>query len=393
MDIFEKCTDYTYAKEAMEGGFYPYFIPFSENEGTEVEYEGRRIIMCGSNNYLGLTTHPKVRRAAQEAIDRYGTSCTGSRFVNGSLDLHEELESELADFVGKEAALVFSTGMQVNLGTISALVGRGDTVVLDKFDHASIVDGARLGWGQTKRFRHNDMADLERVLASIPEGRGKLVIVDGLYSMEGDIAFLPEIVPLCKRYGARLMVDDAHSIGVLGNGRGTAAHFDLTEDVDLIMGTFSKSLASIGGFIAGGEDIIHYIKHFGRAFIFSASISPPNATAARAALKVIQEEPERVQRVNEIGEKMRKSYTEMGFDIGSSKTPIIPIVIGDDLRTAIAWKHLFENGVYVNCVVGQAVPPGRQLLRTSFMASHTDEQLDRVCEILGELASMMGLDQ
>jgi 8-amino-7-oxononanoate synthase len=391
MDIFDKCTDFTYAKEAMEGGFYPYFIPFSENEGTEVEYEGRKLIMCGSNNYLGLTTHPKVRRAAQDAIERYGTSCTGSRFVNGSLDLHEELEAELAKFVGKEAALVFATGMQVNLGTISALVGRGDTVILDKFDHASIVDGARLGWGQTKRFRHNDMEDLERVLASIPEERGKMVVVDGLYSMEGDIAFLPEIVPLCKHYGARLMVDDAHSIGVLGKGRGTAAHYDLTDDVDLIMGTFSKSLASIGGFIAGSEDIIHYIKHFGRAFIFSASISPPNATAAMAALQVIQEEQERVQRVNDIGQKMRELYTEIGFDIGSSITPIIPILIGDDMRTAVAWKYLFDNGVYVNCVVEPAVPPGRQLLRTSYMASHTDEQLDQVGEILDDLATMMGL--
>ncbi|MGW8144324.1 MAG: aminotransferase class I/II-fold pyridoxal phosphate-dependent enzyme [Anaerolineales bacterium] len=393
MDIFDKCTDFTYAKEAMQGGFYPYFIPFAENEGTEVEFEGRRIIMCGSNNYLGLTTHPKVRKAAQDAIDRYGTSCTGSRFVNGSLDLHEELEAELAEFVGKEAALVFATGMQVNLGTISALVGRGDTVILDKYDHASIVDGARLGWGETKRFRHNDMEDLEHVLASIPEERGKLVVVDGLYSMEGDIAFLPEIVPLCKRYGARLMVDDAHSIGVLGKGRGTAAHFGLTDEVDLIMGTFSKSLASIGGFIAGSEDIIHYIKHFGRAFIFSASISPPNASAARAALQVIQTEQERVQRVNDIGEKMRKRYTQLGFDIGTSVTPIIPILIGDDLRTAIAWKHLFDNGVYVNCVVEPAVPPGRQLLRTSYMATHTDEQLDYVTEIFEQLAVMMGLPQ
>jgi 8-amino-7-oxononanoate synthase len=393
MDIFDKCTDFTYAKEAMQGGFYPYFIPFSENEGTEVEFEGRRIIMCGSNNYLGLTTHPKVRKAAQDAIDRYGTSCTGSRFVNGSLDLHEELEAELAEFVGKESALVFATGMQVNLGTISALVSRGDTVILDKYDHASIVDGARLGWGETKRFRHNDMEDLEHVLASIPEERGKLVVVDGLYSMEGDIAFLPEIVPLCKRYGARLMVDDAHSIGVLGKGCGTAAHFGLTDEVDLIMGTFSKSLASIGGFIAGSEDIIHYIKHFGRAFIFSASISPPNASAARAALQVIREEQERVQRVNDIGEKMRKRYTQLGFDIGSSVTPIIPILIGDDLRTAIAWKHLFDNGVYVNCVVEPAVPPGRQLLRTSYMATHTDEQLDHVTEIFEQLAVMMGLPQ
>jgi len=391
MDIFKKCSEFTYAKEAIEGGFYPYFIPFSENEGTEVEFEGRCIIMCGSNNYLGLTTHPKVRKAAQDAIDRYGTSCTGSRFVNGSLDLHEQLEHELAEFVGKETALVFSTGMQVNLGTISALVSRGDTVILDKFDHASIVDGARLGRGQTKRFRHNDMADLERVLESVPEKKGKMVIVDGLYSMEGDIALLPEIVLLCKKYGARLMVDDAHSIGVLGNGRGTAAHFGLTDEVDLIMGTFSKSLASIGGFIAGEEDVIHYIKHFGRAFIFSASNSPPDAAAARAALHVIEEEQHRVQRVNEIGKKMRESYKKMGFDIGSSITPIIPILIGDDLRTAMAWKYLFENGVYVNCVVEPAVPPGRQLLRTSYMASHTDEQLNRVLEIFEQLAGIMGL--
>jgi len=391
MDIFKKCSEFTYAKEAIEGGFYPYFIPFSENEGTEVEFEGRRIIMCGSNNYLGLTTHPKVRKAAQDAIDRYGTSCTGSRFVNGSLDLHEQLEHELAEFVGKETALVFSTGMQVNLGTISALVSRGDAVILDKYDHASIVDGARLGRGQTKRFRHNDMADLERVLESVPEKKGKMVIVDGLYSMEGDIALLPEIVLLCKKYGARLMVDDAHSIGVLGNGRGTAAHFGLTDEVDLIMGTFSKSLASIGGFIAGEEDVIHYNKHFGRAFIFSASNSPPDAAAARAALHVIEEEQYRVERVNEIGEKMRKAYKEMGFDIGTSVTPIIPILIGDDLRTAMAWKYLFENGVYVNCVVEPAVPPGRQLLRTSYMATHTDEQLNCVLEIFEQLAGIMGL--
>ena len=280
MDILQKCSEWTLAKEVMAGGLYPYFLPFSENEGTEVEYEGERKIMCGSNNYLGLTTHPEVRTAALEAIERYGTSCTGSRFLNGTLDLHERLERELAEYIGKESALVFSTGMQVNLGTISALVCKGDTVLLDKFDHASIVDGARLGWGRTRRFRHNDMEDLERVLKSIPEDQGILVVVDGLYSMEGDIANLPEIVPLCKKYGARLMVDDAHAIGVLGGGRGTAAHFDLTDDADLIMGTFSKSLASLGGFIAGDEDVIHYVKHFARSFIFSASISPPNAAAA-----------------------------------------------------------------------------------------------------------------
>jgi 8-amino-7-oxononanoate synthase len=391
MDIFQKCSEWTRAKEAIEGGFYPYFIPFAENEGTEVEYEGERKIMCGSNNYLGLTTHPEVRAAAQEAVARYGTSCTGSRFLNGTLDLHEELERELAAWVGKEAALVFSTGMQVNLGTISALACKGNTVILDKFDHASIVDGARLGWGNTRRFRHNDMADLERVLKSIPNDQGILVVVDGLYSMEGDIANLPEIVPLCQKYGARLMVDDAHAIGVLGEGRGTAAHFDLTESADLIMGTFSKSLASLGGFIAGEEDVIHYVKHFARSFIFSASISPPNAAAALAALRVMAREPERVDRVNEIGDKMRKGFHNLGFDAGESVTPIIPIVIGDDMRTLMAWKILFDNGVYVNAVLEPAVPPGRQLLRTSYIATHTDDQLNRVLDIFKQLAELMGL--
>lgn len=391
MDILQKCSEWTLAKEVMAGGLYPYFLPFSENEGTEVEYEGERKIMCGSNNYLGLTTHPEVRAAAQEAIEHYGTSCTGSRFLNGTLDLHEQLERELAEWVGKESALVFSTGMQVNLGTISALVCKGDTVLLDKFDHASIVDGARLGWGRTRRFRHNDMEDLERVLKSIPEDQGILVVVDGLFSMEGDIANLPEIVPLCKKYGARLMVDDAHAIGVLGGGRGTAAHFDLTDGADLIMGTFSKSLASLGGFIAGDEDVIHYVKHFARSFIFSASISPPNAAAALAALHVMAREPERVDRVNEIGDKMRKGFHDLGFDTGDSITPIIPIVIGDDMRTLMAWKILFDNGVYVNSVLEPAVPPGRQLLRTSYIATHTDEQLDRVQVVFRQLAEMMGL--
>ena len=391
MDIFQKCSEWTLAKEIIAEGLYPYFIPFAENEGTEVEYEGERKIMCGSNNYLGLTTHPEVCSAAREAIERYGTSCTGSRFLNGTLDLHEQLERELAEWVGKEAALVFSTGMQVNLGTISALVCKGDTVLLDKFDHASIVDGARLGWGKTRRFRHNDMKDLERVLKSIPDDQGILVVVDGLYSMEGDIANLPEIVPLCKQYGARLMVDDAHAIGVLGAGRGTAAHFSLTEGADLIMGTFSKSLASLGGFIAGDEDVIHYVKHFARSFIFSASISPPNAAAALAALNVMAREPERVARVNEIGDKMRSGLHALGFDIGTSITPIIPIVIGDDTRTLMAWKILFDNGVYVNSVLEPAVPPGRQLLRTSYIATHTDEQLDRVLEVFHQLAELMGL--
>jgi 8-amino-7-oxononanoate synthase len=347
--------------------------------------------MCGSNNYLGLTIHPKVRQAAIEAIECYGTSCTGSRFLNGTLELHEQLEHDLAEWVGKEAALVFSTGMQVNLGTISALVSRNDVVVLDKDDHASIVDGARLGWGKVKRFKHNNMHDLQRVLDGIPKDEGKLVVVDGLFSMEGDIAPLPEITTLCKQYGARLMVDDAHALGILGGGKGTAAHFGLTPEVDLIMGTFSKSLASVGGFIAGDEDVIHYIKHHARSLIFSASIPPANAATALAALGVMREEPERVKRVNEIGDFMRKSYKALGFNTGNSVTPIIPIFIGDDRRAAVIWKALFEAGVYVNMVVSPAVPEGKQLLRTSYMAIHTDEQLAKVLDIFHVVGRQVGI--
>src|SRR4030042_5709791 len=290
MDIFEKCFNFTYAKEFMASGYYPYFIPMQGNEGSEAIFQGRRLIMCGSNNYLGLTTHPKVQQAAIDAIASFGTSCTGSRFLNGTLELHEQLERELADWVGKDAALVFSTGMQGNLGTISSLVSRNDVVILDRDDHASIVDGARLGWGKVKRFQHNNVEDLERVLEGLSEKVGKLVVVDGLFSMEGDIAPLPGIVEVCKRHGARLMVDVAHALGILGGGRGTAAHFGLKNGVDLIMGTFSKSLASVGGYIAGDEDIIHYIKHHARSLIFSASIPPANAATALAALHVMREE-------------------------------------------------------------------------------------------------------
>jgi 8-amino-7-oxononanoate synthase len=391
MDIFEKCSSFTYAKEVMAAGFYPYFIPMSGNEGTEAVFQGRRLIMCGSNNYLGLTMHPKVQQAGIDAIRLYGTSCTGSRFLNGNLEMHEQLERELANLVGKQAALVFSTGMQVNLGTISALVSRNDVVVLDREDHASIVDGARLGWGEVKRFKHNNTKDLERVLDRIPDQVGKLVVVDGLFSMEGDIAPLPEIVRLCKHYGARLMVDDAHALGVLGGGKGTAAHFGLTNEVDLIMGTFSKSLASIGGFVAGEEDVIHYIKHHARALMFSASMPPGNVATVLAALQVMREEPERVKRVNEIGEYMRKNYKKIGFNTGHSASPIIPIFIGDDMRTAIAWKALFEAGVYVNVVVSPAVSEGRQLLRTSYMATHTDEQLGKVLEIFSRVGKQVGI--
>jgi len=391
MDLFEKCYQFTEAKEAMAGGYYPYFLPLDDTEGTEVTIRGHRLIMIGSNNYLGLTTHPKVREAAIEAVRRYGTSCTGSRFLNGNLALIEELEARLARFMGKERALVFSTGFQTNLGTISALVGRNDYVITDKEDHASIVDGCRLSFGTVKRFRHNDMADLERVLASCPEGSGKLVVVDGVFSMGGDLANLPEIVPLCKKYGARLMVDDAHSIGVLGDGRGTAAHFGLHDQVDIIMGTFSKSFASLGGFIVGDEPVIHYVQHMARSLIFSASITPPNVAAAMAALEIMETEPERRARLLSIAERMRREFQRMGYNTGKSVTPIIPIIIGDRMSTAFMWKRLFEEGIYVNPVIEPAVPPGMSLLRTSYMATHTDAQMDRVLEAFERVGKEVGV--
>lgn len=391
MDLFDKCYSFQDARMAQQAGLYPFFIPLSQTEGTEVTVNGHRLIMIGSNNYLGLTTHPRVKRAAIEAIETYGTSCTGSRLANGTLNLHEELENQLAEFVGKEAAIVFSTGFQVNLGVISALVQKGDYVIVDKEDHASIVDGCLLARGEMKRFRHNDVADLERALASLPQEAAKLVVVDGVFSMAGDIAPLPEIIPLCQEHNARLMVDDAHGLGVIGGGQGTAVHFGVTQDVDLIMGTFSKSFASMGGFIAGDEQIIHYIKHFARAFIFSASMTPSNVAAALAALQVMKEEPEHVERVNAIASRMRQEYTAMGFDIGTSCTPIIPIVVGDDTKILFVWRVLYDAGIYTNAVFAPAVPPGKALLRTSYMATHTDEQMDRVLEIFERVGKDLGL--
>ena len=391
MDIFEKCASFTYAKEAMDEGYYPYFIPLTESEGTVASYKGHSLIMCGSNNYLGLTTHPKVREAAIEAIKQYGTSCSGSRFLNGTLEMHEQLEHELAEWVGKQAALIFSTGMQVNLGTISSLVSKQDIVILDKDDHASIVDGAKLSNGKIERFRHNDLIHLDRVLKSLPESTGRLIIVDGVFSMGGDLAPLDKLVEVAKKNGARIMVDDAHGLGVTGGGRGTAFQFGVTDHVDLIMSTFSKSFASLGGFIAGDEDIIHYIKHFARSLIFSASPTPANTASALAALHIMREEPERIARVNQIGEKMKKEYQLLGFKTGESETPIIPIIIGDDQLTFITWKLLFEAGVFVNPVISPAVPPGMQLLRTSYMATHTDDQLNQVLEIFEKIGKQVGL--
>lgn len=379
------------AREIKEQGLYPYFVPLDGTEGTEVTVNGRSVIMIGSNNYLGLTTHPKVREAAKKAVDDYGTSCTGSRYLNGTLRLHRELEERLAAYVGKDAALVFSTGMQANLGAISAIVCPDDYVILDKENHASIVDGVLLSGGKMKRFRHNDMRHLERILDSLPDDAGRLVIVDGVFSMGGDIAPLDKIVSLCKKYGARLYVDDAHSLGVLGNGRGTAAHFGLTDDVDLIMGTFSKSFASIGGFIAGDDEVISYIQHHARSFIFSASLPAPNTMTVMAALEVMETEPEHVEQLWENGDYMLRCLNEMGFDTGTTATPIIPIVIGEDGPTFLTWKLLFERGLYTNPVITPGVPPGQSLLRTSYMATHTREQLDRALGILESTGRQLGL--
>ncbi|MCK4391456.1 aminotransferase class I/II-fold pyridoxal phosphate-dependent enzyme, partial [Candidatus Bipolaricaulota bacterium] len=372
-------------RSAQAMGLYPYFIPLEQSEGTQVTVRGRSLIMIGSNNYLGLTAHPKVRQAAIDAVREFGTSCTGSRFLNGTLALHNELEERLARFVGKEKALVFSTGYQTNLGTLSALIGREDVIIGDKENHASLVDGSRLALGRLQRFRHNDIDDLERVLRACPDKAGKLVVVDGVFSMSGELAPLPEIVPLCEKYGARLMVDDAHGVGVIGGGRGTVARFGVTDDVDLIMGTFSKSFASIGGFIAGEETTIHWIKHLARSMIFSASLPAGNAAAALAALDVMEKEPERVERVNAIAERMRQGYHDLGYNVGGSETPIVPIMIGDQLKAIKMWRALFEAGVYTNVAVPPAVPAGKALLRTSYMATHTDREMDQVVSIFKQV--------
>lgn len=392
MDIFEKCYNYLDAKTAKEKGYYPYFIPFSGGDDTVMEYNGSKRIMIGSNNYLGLTHHPKVVEAAEDALKKYGTGRTGSRFLNGTLDIHEEFEQEIADFVEKESALVFSAGYLVNLGAISTLLGRKDVAIIDKLDHASIVDGCLLSQAKVLRYKHNDMRDLERVLNSIQESSGALVIVDGIFSMEGDIANLPEICKITKERGIRFMVDDAHSMGVLGpKGNGTSAHFGVTESVDLIMGTFSKSFGAVGGFIAGDKEVIDYLQHHARCFIFTASLTPSTIASARAALKIMKEEPERRERLWEIGNYMREEFKKMGFDTSTSETPIIPIVIGDSMKTFTFWKMLFDAGVYTNAVVSPAVPNNSARLRTSYIATHTQEQLDFVLEKFYEIGKQLSI--
>lgn len=392
MDIFEKCSKiYEQTQELIDRGDYFFFRKLESPQDSEVMVDGRRVIMIGSNNYLGLTNHPKVKEAAIKAIERFGSGCAGSRFLNGNLEIHEELEDKLAKFFRKEAALVFATGYQTNLGTISALIGRNDVAIIDKYDHASIIDGCRLSFGHVKKFKHNDMKDLERVLEGVKE-KGKLIIVDGIFSMEGDIADLPNIVKLAKAYQARIMVDDAHAVGILGEGgRGTAEHFGLENEVDLIMGTYSKSLAAIGGFVAGSKEVINFIKHIGRSMIFSASLPPALVASVSAALDIIEEEPQLRIKLWKNTHKMLKNYKRLGFDTGMSETPIIPIIIKDTTKVYQMCKLLFENGVFVNPVVSPAVPPGRELLRTSYMATHTDEQLDHVLFAFEKVGKYLGL--
>lgn len=386
MDIFEKCYNYTSAKEAIKAGVYPYFRAFDSGQDNEVYMGDKRIIMMGSNNYLGLTSDDRVKEATIKAIEQYGTGCSGSRFLNGTLNLHIELEERLSKFLKKEATMAFSTGFQANLGILSAIAGRNDYIIGDRANHASIIDGCRLSYAKLLKFNHNDMEDLERVLKNIPENKGKIIVTDGVFSMEGDICNLPEIVRLAKKYNARVMVDDAHGVGVLGkHGRGTAEHYGLEDKVDIIVGTFSKSLASLGGFVSASEEVIHYVRHVSRPFIFSASISPSNAAAALESLNILEAEPERVQNLMSNAEFMRKGFKNLGLDIGESETPIIPVMTWEDIRTFVISKKLFDGGVYVNPVISPAVKEGEALLRTSYTATHTKEQLQYALDVFDKV--------
>lgn len=383
MHILDKCRNFTRAREVMASGYYPYFMPIEGSSDTEAYVRGERKIMIGSNNYLGLTHHPCVVEAAQAAIKRYGSGCTGSRFLNGNMDLHEQLEARLAKFMGSEAALVFSTGYQTNLGVIGTLVGRNDRVYLDKLDHASIVDGSRLAYGEAARYKHGDLEDLRRQLAARVEANGDdwghMVVVDGVFSMEGDIADLPNLVPLCEEFDALLVVDDAHSIGYLGpTGAGTAEHFGLTDRVPLTVGTFSKSFASIGGFVAGPESVIHYLRHHARSLMFSASMPPSAVATVLAALDIVEQEPERRERLWQITHRMMDGFRSLGFEIGPTETPIIPIMIGPMDKTFVFWRAVFDAGIFTNPVMPPAVPENSCRLRTSYIATHTDDQLDFV---------------
>ena len=394
-DLFQKCYEFTRADEVKAAGFYPYFRAIEENEGPVVQIEGRKIIMAGSNNYLGLTAHPKVKEAAIKAVEKYGTGCSGSRYLTGTLDLHYELEARLAQYMGKEACLLFSTGYQTAQGIIPTLVQRGEYVIADKDNHACIVAGYMMAKGmfaEVIRYKHNDMADLERVTARLPLNAGKLVVTDGVFSTSGEIVDLPKLVSIAKKYNARILLDDAHSVGVIGKGgRGTASHFGLDDEVDMTMGTFSKTFASLGGFVVGEERVINYLKHQSPALIFSASPTPASVAAALAALDILEKEPERITKLLRNANKMRQGFKHAGFKVLDGQSAVVPVIVGDDRIAFQFWRKLFDAGVFVNAFISPGVPPGMQMMRTSYMATHEDEQLDRILEIFSQIGKELGL--
>ncbi len=392
MDLFQKCRNFTRAQEAIQEGWYPYFKAIESGADVEVMIRGKKLIMAGSNNYLGLTQDPRVKEAAAKALEKFGAGCTGSRFLNGTLELHEELEHRLAKYMKREAALVFSTGFQTNLGVIATIVGKDDVIFADRANHASIVDGCRLAFGKTVRYRHNDMAHLEKLLETHKNAPGKLIVADGVFSMEGDIVDLPRIAQLAEKYKAQVLIDDAHSIGVLGKyGRGTGEHFGMEDKVDLVLGTFSKSFASIGGFVAGDAYVLDYIKHHSRTLIFSASMPPAATAAVIAAVDIIEKEPERIEHLWRNVRKVKKAFDDLGFNTGHTQSPIIPIHVGEDMKTFEFWKQLYENGIFTNPVITPAVPAGQGLIRTSYMATHTDDILDQIIDTVARVGRNVGL--
>lgn len=390
MKIFAKTEGYTAAREAQAAGVYPYFAPIQEATPTTARIGGEWKIMVGSNNYLGLTHHPRVLEAAELAMRKYGSGSTGSRFLNGTLDLHDQLEHRLAEFLGKEAGLVFTTGYQTNLGAVGTLVGRDDHLFLDKLDHASIVDGSRMALGTVHRYSHGNLGALYKMLSCVPQDAGKLVATDGVFSMEGSIVDLPGVLRTAKAHGAAVLVDDAHALGVIGErGAGTASHYGLEKEVDLITATFSKSLASVGGVLVGPRDVIHWIRHHSRALIFTASMPPASVAGVLAALDIMLDEPERRERLWHNTRRVQRELKAMGFDLGGSETPIIPVLIGELYPTLRAWRTLFDAGIFTHPIVPPAVPPNSCRIRISMTAEHTDEQLDRVLEAFGGLARML----
>lgn len=390
-DVFEKCFEFHAADDLKQTGFYPYFHRVESEQGPEIIVDGSKKIVVCSNNYLGLANHPKVIESSTLAAKKYGTSCTGSRFLNGTNDLHEKVERKFAKFIGKEDAILFTTGHHSNLGAISCLVGKSEVVVTDRLDHASIIDGCRLSFGEMVRFRHNDMEDLERQLAR-HKGKGILIVVDGVFSMEGDITNLPEISKLAKKYGARLFVDEAHSLGVLGEkGTGTGEYFNMQDDVDVVMATASKSLASIGGFIASNSKVINYIKHNARSMIFTASLPPACVGAIDTALDLIVAEPERRAKLMQIAIKMKEEFKAMGYNINNSQSPIIPLTVGNDLVAFKMWRMLFDEGIFASPVVTPAVPEGQSIIRTSYMSTHTDSHLDFILDKFKKVGKHLGV--